>query len=347
MNDPKSRTSSLLRQSTLGTPGTRLVGAFTQLPFLIRNLGSDPAPIFAEAEMAPSDLAQPSQRVPYENLIILLDAAARHTKCHHFGILAGNIWRLSDLGPLGEMMRNCRNVGMALEELVVFQHVNSEGASAFMLQKSDTVDLGYTFYVPVKKNTVQFYDAVMAAAVNFMRELCGEEWEPMAVLFPHSRPANLEPYRRHFRSTFVFDSAICALRFAPQELSRPIVAAREELYQIALQQLRRAGKMSIIDAASRTLRSSLLFGRCHRANVAQSLAMHERTLSRLLKAEGVTFQQLLNSVRFAVAKELLENSRLSYEQLAVALGYANTESFFRAFHKWTGMTPGAWRDGAH
>jgi AraC-like DNA-binding protein len=347
MNDPKSKASSLLWQSAQGKPGKRLVGAFTQLPFLIRKLGADPAPVFAEAGMAPGDLAQPSLKVPYENLMILLDVAARQTKCHHFGFLAGSIWRLSDLGPLGEMMRHSRNVGMALENLVVFQQVNSEGAAAFLKREGNTVNLGYTFYVPFKANTAQFYDAVMAAAVNFMRELCGDDWEPSAVLFPHLRPRNLAPYRRHFRSRLVFESPTCAIQFGSEDLIRPIASAREKLRQKALKELKREGMRSVADLVSRSVRNLLLRGQISKEDVAKWLGMQQRTISRRLEAEGVTFRQILDSVRFAAAKDLLEGSSIPVEQIAASLGYADSESFYRAFKKWCGMTPGVWRKTAH
>jgi AraC-like DNA-binding protein len=74
--------------------------------------------------------------------------------------------------------------------------------------------------------------------------------------------------------------------------------------------------------------------------------MHRRTLNRRLHAEGTTFQQVLDRVRFAVAKELIEDSRVSLHDIAAALGYAGLAPFMRAFRRWTGTTPGAWRQSA-
>jgi hypothetical protein len=60
-------------------------------------------------------------------------------------------------------------------------------------------------------------------------------------------------------------------------------------------------------------------------------------------AEGTTFRKVLDTVRFAVAKEMLEDSRVAIPEIATALGYADYVSFTRAFKRWTGNTPGAWR----
>jgi AraC-like DNA-binding protein len=74
--------------------------------------------------------------------------------------------------------------------------------------------------------------------------------------------------------------------------------------------------------------------------------MHRRTLNRRLSAEGTTFQHVLDRVRFAVAKELLQNSELSLPEIAYALGYANSVAFIPAFRRSTGTTPGAWRQSS-
>lgn len=69
--------------------------------------------------------------------------------------------------------------------------------------------------------------------------------------------------------------------------------------------------------------------------------MHRRTLERRLSAAGTTFQQALDHVRFAVAKELLEDSQVAMPDIATALCCADDVSFIRAFRRWTGTTPGA------
>jgi AraC-like DNA-binding protein len=82
------------------------------------------------------------------------------------------------------------------------------------------------------------------------------------------------------------------------------------------------------------------------ADVAQVLAMHLRTLNRRLRDQRTTFQDVLDRVRFAVANELLEDAAAPLPRIAAALGYSEAASFVRAFRRWTGVTPGAWRRSA-
>ncbi|PPD02332.1 MAG: AraC family transcriptional regulator [Methylocystis sp.] len=78
--------------------------------------------------------------------------------------------------------------------------------------------------------------------------------------------------------------------------------------------------------------------------LARALGVSERTLHRRLKeATGETPKHFLDRLRFDTARTLLETTRNSVKQLAAASGYADETSFRRAFRRYSGMTPGAYR----
>lgn len=78
--------------------------------------------------------------------------------------------------------------------------------------------------------------------------------------------------------------------------------------------------------------------------LARAVGVSERTLHRRLKgAAGETPKQFMDRVRFETARMLLETTKNSVKQLASASGYADETSFRRAFRRYAGMTPGAYR----
>ncbi len=326
-----------------GEPGTRRVGALTNIPALIKQFDIDPALVLAEAGVSAEALAHPSGRIGWESLARLLKVAAAHTHCLHFGLRAGLEWRLSDLGLLGELVRHAPTVATALHDLVVNHHLNSEGALGFLLRRGECVDLGYAIYVPFAESTGHIYDAVLAVIANIMREICGDEWRPSEVFLAHSAPEDIEPYRACFRAPLHFDSALNAVRFPARWLTKPVVDADPKRLHLAQAQASLAEQGMLADKVHRAVRTLLLHGKAAGADVALALAMHRRTLNRRLSAEGMTFQQALDRVRFAVAQELLQNSALPVSEIAYALGYADSVAFIPAFRRWTGTTPGAWR----
>jgi len=329
-----------------GVHGTRLVLGLVALPALIRKLGADPDAIFDAAGLDRGVFDDSGSRVPHEAVVRVLNEAASRTLCPHFGLLAGGLWRLSAMGVVGEIVRHSPTVGRALQDLVTFQHLNADGALAFLIERDGVVDLGYAFYTPFTESTVHVYDAALALATNIMRELCGERWKPAAVLCSHSAPADVAPFKRFFRAQLHFDSHHCAIRFPQSWMAQPVHDADPTRYRLARMQADAAGKVTLVDSVHRALRVLLLHGKASGADVAQALAMHRRTLNRRLKEQGTTFQQVLDRVRFAVAKELLESSDAGMPQIAAALGYADAASFTRAFRRWTRTTPGAWRRSA-
>ncbi|WP_280139384.1 helix-turn-helix transcriptional regulator [Microvirga massiliensis] len=73
------------------------------------------------------------------------------------------------------------------------------------------------------------------------------------------------------------------------------------------------------------------------------MKMHRRTLTRHLKDSGMGYRAIANEVRFEIARQLLEDTEVPLGQIAAALGYSEASAFTRAFRRWSGQTPTAWR----
>ena len=93
----------------------------------------------------------------------------------------------------------------------------------------------------------------------------------------------------------------------------------------------------------RVLRTELLRAACSAAGIARLFSMHRRTMNRHLHIEGLGFRQLANEIRFEIACELLANTDMALSQVAAVLRYSELSAFTRAFRRWSGQTPSAWR----
>lgn len=83
--------------------------------------------------------------------------------------------------------------------------------------------------------------------------------------------------------------------------------------------------------------------RCRAVEVAAWLDMSERTLHRQLAAESQSFRSLDELVRRQLAEQLLRDSSLGLESVALQLGYSEAAGFSRAFKRWRGVSPDQWR----
>ena len=75
--------------------------------------------------------------------------------------------------------------------------------------------------------------------------------------------------------------------------------------------------------------------------------MHRRTLSRRLKDGGSGYRGITNEIRFEIARQLLGDTEVPLGQIAAALDYSEASAFTRAFRRWSGETPTAWRARHH
>ncbi len=76
-------------------------------------------------------------------------------------------------------------------------------------------------------------------------------------------------------------------------------------------------------------------------SLARELGYSRQTLYRRLKAEGVTYEEVLDRLRRRVALRLLREEGLSVKEAAWRLGFSDPAAFSRAFKRWTGSAPKA------
>jgi AraC-like DNA-binding protein len=73
--------------------------------------------------------------------------------------------------------------------------------------------------------------------------------------------------------------------------------------------------------------------------VAQKMALSRKTLYRRLRAEGVTFEEVLDDLRRRLALSYLADKKVSVNETAYLVGFSDPAAFSRAFKRWTGSSP--------
>lgn len=161
----------------------------------------------------------------------------------------------------------------------------------------------------------------------------------------HPEPENF-PYHLLQNLTKVeFDSDIMELCIPKSWMELPLPTANPELTSAAIDQceyeLRELKPTDLLDKIRTSIRTSN--GQMPTLEqLASQLYMSASTLKRRLKEQDTTFQEIKAEVRFYRAKEMLLQGFQS-ESVADQLGFSDASNFTKAFKKWSGMTPRAFR----
>ena len=144
-----------------------------------------------------------------------------------------------------------------------------------------------------------------------------------------------------------FDSAECSITFSNQYLSRRSQSADALLFdylQHDAEALHKLQRHQLMDELPSVLVKALLNGESTARQVASAFGLHERTFHRRLSAAGTSFRAELDRARHLVSEQLLVGTELPVCDIAGALGYADSSGFIRAFRRWSGVSPSAWRE---
>ncbi len=168
--------------------------------------------------------------------------------------------------------------------------------------------------------------------------------------FAHARPRDIAPLHRFFATRDLsfgcedsgFAVARAALSLPMKSGDARLLATADDLAEAALRAQPRATSLASL-AASHV--EALLPDGATMDAVARAMHMSSRTLQRRLDAEGASFSEIVDDVRERLARRWLADDARTLADVAFSLGFSDMATFSRAFKRWTGKPPGAWRRG--
>ena len=189
----------------------------------------------------------------------------------------------------------------------------------------------------------------LASTLFYARRYSGVLLQPRAVSFAHAEPPELERVRQHFGTPNVrYRRRENSLVFALADVDRPslggdprLLATAEKLADTALAEV--PATDDFIGSVAAQLRTRLSHTTIDARTIARRLRLSPRTLQRRLEDAGTTFSALVDGVRRDAALEAICDHSLTLEQAAQRVGFSDAKAFGRAFKRWTGRSPGAYR----
>ena len=241
---------------------------------------------------------------------------------------------------LGEALTRIQRY-LGLLTTAVDYELSRQGEVAWLLMHPRALDVAPIRYAD---------EFSITARCAYIRQWLGRDFRPREVFFRHrlAPGEDVAEYEAFFGCAVELGAPAAGLSFDAAELDAPLAGADPALGRLLTRYAEEAlSAMPPVKALATRVREVLLegmeAGAVRVSDVAKKLATSERSLQRRLHDEGVSFAELLEDVRRELALRYLRYGQLSVSEVAYLLGYADKAAFFRAFRKWTGETPGAFR----
>jgi AraC-like DNA-binding protein len=316
------------------------------LPRKLEELGVSPLVVLRHAGLPMGLFSQPRILVTTEEFFALYRAIAEVSPDPGIGLRLGTEQRIERYDPIAIAALCTRSFRDALQRLARYKQLTCP-EEIQLIDSGHECAVHFDWLLAQEAEPGLLVDVCFAWIVSIARRGTGSPIRPKRVEL--HRPAAHQPiYEAHFECPVKFKAARNILVFRKADMEGPFLTYNPDLLATVAPQLevelRRQLARSTTSEQVKNLVKRLLAGqRPSIQDVARELHVSSRTLQRRLTEERITFQQLLEDARRELARHYLLHSSLELNETAYLLGYADANSFFRAFHTWEGTTPGQWR----
>ncbi len=325
-------------------------GALRGYRELVRELGGNPTALLRRYRIDPDSLDDEDALIPLRSQIHLMEHSAKVLQCPDIGLRLGHRQDIGILGPLAVQMQHSRTAGEAVLCVSRRLFVQSQAVALTILrrspQASGLAEMRFEFTEETHPFARQFMDHCLAVLDRIARFLAMDRYQLHAVCLDHTPHAPISSYRRIFGAPVRVAQKHAALLVAPGFFDAPLRSANRALAQMAAEHLDAhftdpghaiAGRVRLI--LSRSLGAVAVT----RERAATLLSLHPRTLQRHLAAEGVSFEELRESVRREATLRYICSTHLAFGQIAELVGLSKGSALTRCCLRWFGKTPTALR----
>lgn len=312
-----------------------------------RARGADVDALGREAGLAGRELGSLDERVPLVSVYALLEATAAAIGGSLLGVTIASAIDVELFDALGFLILTSPTFGVAMERTLRYQRIWNDGERYTLAIEGDHAHLRYEPFGP--ERPAHRHMAEMFAfdvGVNAPR-LVAQPAAPAVVRLRAEPPLDRAAYEAVFGAPLVFSAAIdevvLPLALFDQPMPRADAAMHAFFVRHADAMLARLEPAPCLrDRVRAFVVEHLADGRATLGHAAKAMGVSARTLQRRLQAEDTGFDELVEAVRRAQAVALLD-AHMSIGEVAYLLGYAEPSVFHRAFKRWTGTSPEAWR----
>lgn len=320
-------------------------GSITRLAYAkAKQAGIDLDQLLKQAGLTLREIENPDARLRVRDQISFLNLAADALQDDFLGFHLAQQPDLREIGLLYYVSASSGTMDEALRRTARYSAIVNEGVSLKYIERRDVcIKFDYVGVCRhIDRHQIEFF---MTLLVRVCRQLAGLRLVPTRVAFSHRRDSNYPAFSEFFGSHAEFGASIDEVAFAPTIKHMPILGADPYLNKLLIGHCeevisrRPTNQGSFRSSVENAIVSLLPHGTARASEIGRRLGVSQRTFARRLSLEGVTFSEVLESLRRDLAEGFLNDENLSISQIAWLLGYQEVSALTHAFKRWTGKTP--------
>jgi len=316
-----------------------------QLVLLAARFGVDAEPLLQGTGIERRVLEVNDGRIAPASSIALTRRALELTGEPGLGFYYGLQLKLSSHGAVGMLAMTSATLRDALQVLTRFAALRSPNLRFVHYEEGPHAVIELVDSLPEPSLRVFVVESLITALIQMARTLLGRPVDgiveldyPEPAYFP--RFAHLWPSPARFERTR--NRFLVPRERLDEALQMADSVAAKQIEKECEQELSRAVQPdSFLSDLRRMVLAHQDFPSLER--MAAERHVSERTLKRQLQARGTTYRHFIDELKRERAVVLLSNPTLGAQQVGQALGYADPANFHRAFRRWFGVSPDAWR----
>lgn len=295
------------------------------------------------------DIVDPNARLPEEVVPRLWRALGEREPDQALPVQMAKAAPLTFFGGLAHGIQFADTVRTALGLVVRSRALLADRLSIELQETPDSAELIVahpTDYID-KGRTAQ---CGAALAARMLGEMLGVDDAIRAVVFAYPAHGDVAVYEQHFAAPITFSSTRNALVLRRDSLEQATSQGNLELFSFVeqhfaqlLQRLQGKAPIPALGPLRQVITQRAALSDFNAESVAAGAGMSLRAAQRLAQANGTTLKAMIEEIRFESAKALLRDPRITVEAVADLVGYSDGRAFRRAFKRWTGHPPSAYR----
>lgn len=318
----------------------------TQLISLLKDQGFGIDEILNQSQLREEDFQYNSRISPMQYQQIV-ENALRLSQDPLLGIKHGQRLNISSHGFVGFAAMAADNLGQALSLAIRYTRTRTLLADIRFHKEDDSAVIQINRLAAMPGTFPFVVENIISSFVGVARFLVGQQEELSAVIkLTHSPQTNPIEYEQLFGVPVLFNqpyNQICLPEFlldAPVSTANAISRglAETECEKLLAQQ---DHGQDLVTQIRYKLEKMQAFPTL--PIMAKALNSSPRTINRQLAQLNTSYQHTLDEARREKAMELLDLSSIAIEKISINLGYNDPSNFGRAFRRWVGQSPRAYR----